>query len=437
MNFSDLGLSDELLRAVADTGYLEPTPIQADAIPLILMGRDILGCAQTGTGKTASFTLPMIDILSSGRARARMPRTLIIAPTRELATQVGDCFDTYGKYSKLTKALIIGGESFDEQYKTLDKGVDVLIATPGRILDVLARGKVLLNDVKILVIDEADRMLDMGFIPDVEKIVSYLGKIRQTLMFSATMPEEIRALADNFLLNPKEISINPPSTAGKNIDHSLIKINHKDKKDSESLNWKKRKKLRQILSKEDISNVLIFCNRKRVVEIVNKSLLKHGFNSSCLHGDMPQNQRTETMQTFKSENINILVCSDVAARGLDIDDISHVINFDVTLHPEDYVHRIGRTGRAGKSGKAFTLYWGEDDQLLSKISSTIGKQIPLSELYNKDETDKDSDVGLEPRKKINQPQKKKTTKSNKNQNRIVKEETPTGLGDHIPAFLIK
>ena len=205
MNFSDLGLSDELLRAVADTGYLEPTPIQADAIPLILMGRDILGCAQTGTGKTASFTLPMIDILSSGRARARMPRTLIIAPTRELATQVGDCFDTYGKYSKLTKALIIGGESFDEQYKTLDKGVDVLIATPGRILDVLARGKVLLNDVKILVIDEADRMLDMGFIPDVEKIVSYLGKIRQTLMFSATMPEEIRALADNFLLNPKEI----------------------------------------------------------------------------------------------------------------------------------------------------------------------------------------------------------------------------------------
>ena len=437
MNFSDLGLSDELLRAVADTGYLEPTPIQADAIPLILMGRDILGCAQTGTGKTASFTLPMIDILSSGRARARMPRTLIIAPTRELATQVGDCFDTYGKYSQLTKALIIGGESFDEQYKTLDKGVDVLIATPGRILDVLARGKVLLNDVKILVIDEADRMLDMGFIPDVEKIVSYLGKIRQTLMFSATMPEEIRALADNFLLNPKEISINPPSTAGKNIDHSLIKIDHKDKKDSESLNWKKRKKLRQILSKEDISNVLIFCNRKRVVEIVNKSLLKHGFNSSCLHGDMPQNQRTETMQTFKSENINILVCSDVAARGLDIDDISHVINFDVPLHPEDYVHRIGRTGRAGKSGKAFTLYWGEDNQLLSKISSTIGKQIPLSELYNRDEADKDSYVGQEPRKKPTQPQKKKTTKSNKNQNRIVKEETPTGLGDHIPAFLIK
>ncbi len=437
MNFSDLGLSDELLRAVADTGYLEPTPIQADAIPLILMGRDILGCAQTGTGKTASFTLPMIDILSSGRARARMPRTLIIAPTRELATQVGDCFDTYGKYSQLTKALIIGGESFDEQYKTLDKGVDVLIATPGRILDVLARGKVLLNDVKILVIDEADRMLDMGFIPDVEKIVSYLGKIRQTLMFSATMPEEIRALADNFLLNPKEISINPPSTAGKNIDHSLIKIHHKDKKDSESLNWKKRKKLRQILSKEDISNVLIFCNRKRVVEIVNKSLLKHGFNSSCLHGDMPQNQRTETMQTFKSENINILVCSDVAARGLDIDDISHVINFDVPLHPEDYVHRIGRTGRAGKSGKAFTLYWGEDNQLLSKISSTIGKQIPLSELYNRGEADKDSYVGLEPRKKPTQPQKKKITKSNKNQNRIVKEETPTGLGDHIPAFLIK
>ena len=437
MNFSDLGLSDELLRAVAATGYLEPTPIQADAIPLILMGRDILGCAQTGTGKTASFTLPMIDILSSGRARARMPRTLIIAPTRELATQVGDCFDTSGKYSKLTKALIIGGESFEEQYKTLDKGVDVLIATPGRILDVLARGKVLLIDVKILVIDEADRMLDMGFIPDVEKIVSYLGKIRQTLMFSATMPEEIRALADNFLLNPKEISINPPSTAGKNIAHSLIKIHHKDKKDSETLNWKKRKKLRQILSKEDISNVLIFCNRKRVVEIVNKSLLKHGFNSSCLHGDMPQNQRTETMQTFKSENINILVCSDVAARGLDIDDISHVINFDVPLHPEDYVHRIGRTGRAGKSGKAFTLYWGEDDQLLSKISSTIGKQIPLSELYNRDEADKDSDVGLEPRKKTNQPQKKKTTKSNKNQNRIVKEETPTGLGDHIPAFLIK
>lgn len=382
MNFADLGLSKEVIDSVSDAGYSTPTPIQSKTIPAVLMGRDILGCAQTGTGKTASFTLPMIDILANGRSRSRMPRTLILEPTRELATQVAENFDTYGKYNKLNKALIIGGASMAEQNKLLDRGVDVLIATPGRLLDLFERGGLLLSDVKILVIDEADRMLDMGFIPDVEKIVAVIPKIRQTLFFSATMPSEIKRLADVFLINPKEITISPPSTLGKTISQGLLMISHTSKRDLAGLQKKKREKLRKLIEHEKVKNALIFCNRKKDVDILNKSFKKHGFNSATLHGDMVQSARTETMERFKAHEYDYLICSDVAARGLDIDQLSHVFNFDIPTHPEDYVHRIGRTGRAGKHGRALSLAWKEDQKYIKAIELLTGKSIPKIKIGN-------------------------------------------------------
>ena len=377
MSFSDLGLSEELLRAVSDTGYTEPTPIQAGAIPAVLMGRDILGCAQTGTGKTASFTLPMIDILAAGRARARMPRSLILEPTRELAAQVADNFETYGKYHKLTKALLIGGESMIDQVKVLDRGVDVLIATPGRLLDVFDRGHLLMNDVKTLVIDEADRMLDMGFIPDVEKIVSLLSPIRTTLFFSATMPPEIRKLADKFLMNPKEITVSRPASTAETIVQGLIKTTGKARGAAVAVAKEKRDILRKLIDQEKPGNAIIFCNRKRDVDIVCKSLKKHGYSVDRLHGDMAQSDRMETLTRFKANEVTMLVCSDVAARGLDIPSMSHVINFDVPTHPEDYVHRIGRTGRAGRKGHAFTLYTPSDSKYLAGVERVIGNPIPV------------------------------------------------------------
>ena len=368
MTFSDLGLSAEVLRAVTDAGYETPTPIQQKAIPYVLMGRDVLGCAQTGTGKTASFTLPMIDILAQGRARARMPRSLILEPTRELAAQVAENFDIYGKYNKLTHALLIGGVSYDDQEKLLDRGVDVLIATPGRLLDHFERGRILLNDVNILVIDEADRMLDMGFIPDVERIVSLLPKKRQTLFFSATMPPEIKRLADAFLSEPKEISVAPPASPAALVTQGLAMVPGTD--------YAKRDALRALIRAETVKNALIFCNRKRDVDTLYKSLKKHGFSVGSLHGDMDQQTRMETLDAFKRGDMSLLVCSDVAARGLDIDDLSHVFDFDVPIHAEDYVHRIGRTGRAGRSGRAFTLASGEDRKYVDAIERLIGKQIP-------------------------------------------------------------
>jgi superfamily II DNA/RNA helicase len=368
MTFSDLGLSTEVLRAVEDAGYQTPTPIQQKAIPSVLMGRDILGCAQTGTGKTAGFTLPMIDILAQGRARARMPRSLILEPTRELATQVAENFEIYGKYNKLTKALLIGGVSYDDQEKLLDRGVDVLIATPGRLLDHFDRGRILLNDVGLLVIDEADRMLDMGFIPDVERIVSLLPKKRQTLFFSATMPPEIRRLADAFLNEPKEITVSAPASTAITVTQGLALVPGKD--------FEKREALRRLIRSEEVKNALIFCNRKRDVDLLYKSLKRHGFSVGALHGDMDQGTRTATLEAFKRNEMTLLVCSDVAARGLDIDDLSHVFNFDVPIHAEDYVHRIGRTGRAGRSGKAFTLATPLDKKYVDAIERLISKPIP-------------------------------------------------------------
>jgi superfamily II DNA/RNA helicase len=366
MNFSDLGLSADVLRAVADAGYEKPTPIQEQAIPFVLMGRDVLGSAQTGTGKTAGFTLPMIEILAAGRARARMARSLILEPTRELAAQVAENFEIYGKYHKLTKALLIGGVSYGDQDKLLDRGVDVLIATPGRLIDHFERGRILLNDVKILVIDEADRMLDMGFIPDVEKIVRLLPPLRQTLFFSATMPPEIRRLADAFLSNPKEVSVAPPASPAATVTQGLVFVPERAKREA----------LRRLIGTEQVKNSLIFCNRKRDVDVLFRSLKRHGFNAAALHGDMDQGTRTQTLESFKRGEMQLLVCSDVAARGLDIDDMSHVFNFDVPMHAEDYIHRIGRTGRAGKSGRAFTLATSDDAKYVAAIESLLGKPIP-------------------------------------------------------------
>jgi len=368
--FAALGLSDELVRAVTDAGYLVPTPIQEQAIPTVLMGRDVLGSAQTGTGKTASFVLPILDILSSGRARARMPRSLILEPTRELAAQVGENFVKYAKYLRFEHALIIGGESMDEQVAKLTRGVDVLIATPGRLIDLFDRGGLILSDTKLLVIDEADRMLDMGFIPDVERIVSMLPRMRQTLFFSATMAPEIRRLADAFLQNPKVISVSKPATVATTVTTGLVLVAADDKREA----------IRRLLGEEDVKNALIFCNRKRDVDMLYKSLQKHGFNVGALHGDLPQSKRTETLEKFKTGKLAILVCSDVAARGIDIGGLSHVFNFDVPHHAEDYVHRIGRTGRAGREGRAFTLGTPEEAKSIAAIERLTGKPIPRIQL---------------------------------------------------------
>ncbi|MEX2644196.1 MAG: DEAD/DEAH box helicase [Acetobacterales bacterium] len=366
MGFDELGLSDNVLRAVGDAGYKHPTPIQEKAIPIVLMARDVLGCAQTGTGKTASFVLPILDVLASGRARARMPRCLILEPTRELAAQVAENFETYGKYQDLSMALLIGGTSFDKQEALLSRGVDVLIATPGRLIDMFERGGLILADTKILVIDEADRMMDMGFIPDVERIVSMLPPIRQTLFFSATMPPEIRRLADKFLSNPKEISVAPPSTPAATVDQSLIVVPSRDKE----------KVLRHLLENQPVKNALIFCNRKRDVASLERSLNRAGMDTAALHGDMSQPARTETLQKFRSDEVKILVCSDVAARGLDIQGLSHVFNYDVPQHAEDYIHRIGRTGRAGRPGRAFTIATASEGKEIAAIEKLIGKPIP-------------------------------------------------------------
>ena len=368
--FAALGLSEAIVRAVTEKGYTTPTPIQAQAIPYVLMGRDLLGCAQTGTGKTAGFTLPMMDILDGSRARARMPRSLILEPTRELALQVAENFIEYGKYMKLTHALVIGGESMSDQKEILMRGVDVLIATPGRLIDMFDRGSILLTDTRVLVIDEADRMLDMGFIPDVERIVSLLPANRQTLFFSATMAPEIRRLADAFLQNPKEITVSKPASVATTITERMVLVSVQDKREA----------LRRLIRSEDVQNALIFCNRKRDVDILLKSLTRHGFSVGALHGDMPQSARFATLEKFKANELRLLCCSDVAARGIDIGGLSHVFNFDVPHHAEDYVHRIGRTGRAGREGRAYTLASPEDRLAVEAIQKLTGHAIPRMDI---------------------------------------------------------
>jgi superfamily II DNA/RNA helicase len=364
--FTKLGLSATTLQAVADTGYTEATPIQASAIPVALAGRDVLGIAQTGTGKTAAFTLPMIDRLGSGRARARMPRALVLAPTRELADQVAENFAKYAKGTKLSWALLIGGVSMGDQVALLNKGVDVLIATPGRLLDLFERGKILLTGVEMMVIDEADRMLDMGFIPDIERIFKLTPPRRQTLFFSATMPPEITRLTTQFLKDPTRIEASRPAMTADTITQYLVRIPTSDPK-------AKRTALRALIERSEVKNGIVFCNRKSEVDIVAKSLKTHGFDAAPIHGDLDQSLRMKTLADFRAGDLKILVASDVAARGLDIPDVSHVFNYDVSHHADDYVHRIGRTGRAGRKGEAFMIVTPSDDKSLDKVLKLIKK----------------------------------------------------------------
>ncbi|MGJ5618655.1 DEAD/DEAH box helicase [Sulfitobacter sp. MF3-043] len=373
--FSDLSLNPKVLKAVEEAGYETPTPIQAGAIPPALAGRDVLGIAQTGTGKTAAFVMPMITLLARGRARARMPRSLVLCPTRELAAQVAENFDTYSKYVKLTKALLIGGVSFKEQDTLIDKGVDVLIATPGRLLDHFERGKLILNDVKVMVVDEADRMLDMGFIPDIERIFGLTPFTRQTLFFSATMAPEIERITNTFLSNPERIEVARQATTGENITQGVLmfKASRKDREGTE-----KRNALRKLIDAEGdkCTNAIIFCNRKMDVDVVAKSLKKHGYDAAPIHGDLDQSQRTRTLDGFRAGDLRFLVASDVAARGLDVPSVSHVFNFDVPSHAEDYVHRIGRTGRAGRDGKAIMICAPRDEKNLADVERLVQREIP-------------------------------------------------------------
>jgi superfamily II DNA/RNA helicase len=371
MNFNQLGLSPKALEAANAAGFAVPTPIQIQAIPSVLERRDVLGVAQTGSGKTAAFVLPMLTLMEKGRARARMPRTLILEPTRELAAQVQDAFETLGSQHRLTVALLIGGVSFEDQDRKIDRGADVVIATPGRLLDHVARGKLLLNGIEILVIDEADRMLDMGFIPDIERICKILPITRQTLFFSATMPPEIQRLTNQFLHNPNRIEVAPPSTTAASIEQHLVKAPSDFKL--------KRDALRQLLrSQTNVKNAIVFANRKTTVGVVEASLRRHGFNAAALHGDMDQRTRLKTLDAFRAGEITYLIASDVAARGLDIPEVSHIFNFDVPVHPEDYVHRIGRTGRAGREGHAFMLVTPREMKAVRAIEQLIRRGIGWS-----------------------------------------------------------
>jgi superfamily II DNA/RNA helicase len=428
MNFADLGLSDELLRSLADAGYSEPTPIQAQAIPSVLMMRDMVGIAQTGTGKTASFVLPMIDILAHGRSRARMPRSLILEPTRELAAQVAENFEKYGKYHKLSMALLIGGVNMSDQVAALEKGVDVLIATPGRLMDLFQRGKILLTGCSLLVIDEADRMLDMGFIPDIEEICTKLPRERQTLLFSATMPPPIQKLAEKFLSNPKRIEVARPASANASIDQKLV----------ETSSRAKRETLRGLLQADDVRTAIIFSNRKTTVRELAASLQRHGFAAGQIHGDMEQPERLRELDRFKQGEINILVASDVAARGLDIKGVSHVFNFDVPWHPDDYVHRIGRTGRAGATGKAFTLVTPEDAEAVENIEKLTGMTIPrVARAAPAEEVRAPREEKPAPRKRAEAPKREPRRDDRRRQpdRRPIEDGPDEGWNGPIPSFL--
>ncbi|MGI9364146.1 MAG: DEAD/DEAH box helicase [Rhizobiaceae bacterium] len=464
MTFSELGLSPKVLDAVEAAGYNAPTPIQEQAIPHVLQRRDVMGIAQTGTGKTAAFVLPMISMSEKGRARARMPRTLILEPTRELAAQVEQNFIKYSVNHKLNVALLIGGVSFEDQMKKLDRGADVLIATPGRLLDLFERGRILMNGVEILVIDEADRMLDMGFIPDIERIVKMVPFTRQTLFFSATMPPIIEQLADQFLQNPVQVAVAAASSTSDTIEQKLVKAPRKD--------FEKRAVLRQLIDgAEKLNNGIIFCNRKRDVATLYNSLYKRDYSVGSLHGDMDQNTRTKTLAGFRSGEIKLLVASDVAARGLDIPDVSHVFNYDVPTHAEDYVHRIGRCGRAGREGWAFTLVTSADDKYIKAISDLTGDDIGWQSLKDEpaseekpsksrkaaSETSKEADAKPKRQsrkskaaeleetvpavKKGSTPSVESKTKASPNRGRKSTDRddgtTPKGLGDHVPAFLLQ
>ena len=448
--FDELGLAPKVAKAVAEAGYETPTPIQAEAIPAALQGKDVLGIAQTGTGKTAGFVLPMASILSKGRARARMPRSLVLCPTRELAAQVAENFDTYTKHLKLTKALLIGGVSFKEQDALIDRGVDVLIATPGRLLDHFERGKLLLTGVQIMVVDEADRMLDMGFIPDIERIFSLTPFTRQTLFFSATMAPEIERITNTFLSAPVKVEVARQATASETIAQEVVhfKAGRRDRAASD-----KRKLLRAMIDREgeSLTNAIIFCNRKTDVDICAKSLKKYGYDAAAIHGDLDQAQRTRTLDGFRGGELRILVASDVAARGLDVPSVSHVFNYDVPGHAEDYVHRIGRTGRAGRLGKAITICEKRDDKALKAVEDLIQKQIPTVESPVKPDEKPEPAAKAEPKERKpkadraetpdaqeprEKPARSRDNRRDRNDNRGNRSDNKVvGFGDHMPSFV--
>lgn len=454
MSFDDLGLEPKLLDAIKSSGYENPTPIQTEAIPPALAGKDVLGIAQTGTGKTASFTLPMIQRLAKGRARARMPRSLVLAPTRELAAQVSENFEKYGANHKLTMALLIGGVSFGDQDAKLTRGVDVLIATPGRLLDHFERGRLLLTGIEVMVVDEADRMLDMGFIPDIERIFKLTPMTRQTLFFSATMPPEIQRITDQFLHAPVRVEVAKPATTAETITQRIVRVPTKDDKT-------KRAVLREVMSHKDVKNGIVFCNRKSTVDVIAKSLQKHGFNARPIHGDLAQAFRMETLDKFRSDEIQFLIASDVAARGLDIPDVSHVFNYDAPIHADDYVHRIGRTGRAGKKGAALMLVTPTDSKAYDAILKTIGKDeieaLDFSAFFEgqparkgrRDDSERKNRRrdAEKPRRESHKAEDEKPVakteepaerrRSGKPKKREQGGEKVVGLGDHVPEFLTR
>ena len=441
ITFDELDLDPGIVSAVKEAGYTSPTPIQAAAIPEALKGRDVLGIAQTGTGKTASFVLPVIHRLSKGRARARMPRSLILAPTRELAAQVAEQFEKYGKNHKLSMALLIGGVSFADQDMKLTRGVDVLIATPGRLIDHYERGKLLLTGLEVMVVDEADRMLDMGFIPDIERIFKLTPFTRQTLFFSATMPPEIQRLTDQFLSAPVQIEVARPATTAKTITQQIVRIPSSDDRT-------KRAVLRKLITDaEELKNGIIFCNRKKNVDVIAKSLQKHGFDARPIHGDLPQSFRMETLQAFRDGNLKLLVASDVAARGLDIPDVSHVFNFSVPVNADDYVHRIGRTGRAGRKGHAVMLVTPEDTKAFDAVLRVTGltsiDEVDMGDFYgNLAEEAPARGRGRSRRddkaeKVEKSASEDRPTRSRRGGRRERDEDAKpvVGFGDHVPAFL--
>ncbi len=422
MNFEELGLCKEIISSINEKGYKNPTEIQRIAIPHILTGRDLLGCAQTGTGKTGSFVMPLAEILSSGKSKSRMPRSLILAPTRELAMQVAEEFNLINKFLKLQMALLIGGVSFTEQDNKLAKGVDVLVATPGRLIDHIERGNVIIKDIKILIVDEADRMLDMGFIPDIMKINKLLPKIRQTLFFSATLSSEIRNIGKNLLINPKEITINPYSSTSSNIDSYFFQSYDKNKLND----------LKTLLNIDSFNSAVVFCNKKNDIDKVHRFLKKNNYKSICLHGDMNQSSRTNSLKEFKNKFANILVASDVAARGIDVKDLSHVFNYDVPNNPEDYVHRIGRTGRAGKKGKAYTIFNEKDEKNILLIEKLIKKKV--KKLNIKDINLNNRNSNIKDLKEIN-PDKINSKQNNKSKFLPVENFLNFKESGKIPEFL--
>ena len=432
--FSDLALDAKVLQAVSEAGYETPTPIQSEAIPHALEGRDVLGIAQTGTGKTASFVLPMITHLSKGRARARMPRSLVLAPTRELAAQVAENFEKYSKHLKLSMALLIGGVSFKDQERLIARGVDVLIATPGRLLAHFERGNLMLTGVQIMVVDEADRMLDMGFIPDIERIFKLTPFTRQTLFFSATMAPEITRITQEFLSNPVRVEVARQATTSETITQAVCihKPSRKDRAPSE-----KREILRQLIAAEGdaLTNGIIFCNRKRDVDIVARSLKKHGLNAAAIHGDLDQSVRMKVLDGFRDGDLRLLIASDVAARGLDIPSVSHVFNFDVPTHAEDYVHRIGRTGRAGRDGKAFTICLESDQKYLDQIEKLVAQTVPRIDSPLAQTAAPAEEVKPEPKQSAPSERRgrsRRRDRGGREQGGVV-----IGLGEHVPAVMLR